>query len=88
MSRSKEHDRRLRVARSLGTSESIKNNPHLEHAEAENSRRVNEEVINGTYIRRESGRTRFAPVPQRMHFSPTQQLTLRGPVSYEEAHQL
>lgn len=85
---SKEHNRRKRIARSLGVSQRIKDNPHLEHVEAENSRRVNEEVINGTYIRRESGRTRFAPIPQRMHFSPTQERMLRIVVSNEEAHQL
>lgn len=87
MAYTSEYKRRRRIARSLGTTEKIKGS-RIEHAEAENSRRVNEEVINGTYIRRESGRTRFAPIPQRMHFSPTQQLTLRGPASYEEAHQL
>lgn len=89
MSRSKIHDRRLRIARSNNTNESIKNNPHIEHAAAEESREVNAAVIAGTYTRSSQ---RFEPTPHRQHFSPRQQQFLKMIVApmltYEEAHQL
>lgn len=73
MSRSKEHDRRKRVARSLGTPDlKVKDNKRIEHAEAAHSRDVNAQVKAGTYTptSRQPG-LRFAPMPQLMHFSPT-----------------
>lgn len=64
---SKEHNRRKRIARSLGVSQRIKDNPHLEHAAAQESRDITAQVVAGTY---RSSRQRWTPLHGTLHFSP------------------
>lgn len=83
-----EYKRRRRVAASLGINQQIKGS-NIEHAAAQESREINAQVAAGTYVHTHLSnkrRMRFAPMPERLHFSPMQNNMLRVVVAALSVH--